>query len=124
MDLDAGSIAVTYSFRDHAQLTARITPGIESSEQRIDIPRMESKRALALLKAAERDSYRPKGCGIAMVARQEGEPGKLPPPREIVFRGPASNFQAPLVYDHDSVGPPGKSTSPPSSPPYSFFCFI
>ena len=65
MDLDAGNISISYAFRDSVQLVTRVSRSIESSEQRVDLPRMDTKRAIGLLREAEKAAYRPRGCGIA-----------------------------------------------------------
>jgi hypothetical protein len=90
-------------FREHGRLQARANSTIEFSEQRMDLPHINAKRAIAFLKDAERHSYAPRGCGIAWnrpITESAAEHGDS---REVVYRGDVCNCQASLLYDHNSV---------------------
>jgi hypothetical protein len=94
LEFDDGMIGLTYAFRGRVQLIARIDRKIELSEQRVQIPRMELTKAIALLKAAERDAYRPNGCGITWDHPEEESSGGPAGSREAVYRGATCNCQA------------------------------
>ena len=94
VEFDGGKIGLTYAFRGRVQLMTRIDRKIEFSEQRVDIPRMEMTKAIALLKAAEMDSYRPDGCGITWDHPEEESSGGPAGSREFVYRGATCNCQA------------------------------
>ena len=94
LEFDDGKIGLTYTFRGRSQLIARTDPRIELSEQRVQIPRMEMTKAIALLKAAEKDAYRPNGCGITWDHPAEESTGGQAGFREAVYRGTTCNCQA------------------------------
>ena len=79
---DDGTIRLTFAFRRRAQLIVQVDPKLELSDQKISIPRMEMMKALALLKAAERNIYRPIGCGIRWTAPRKDHP----PARQVFMR--------------------------------------
>jgi|SRR5450432_1326061 len=93
LEFDDAKIGLTYAFRGRVELMTRIDRKIEISEQRVQIPRMEMTKAIALLKAAERDAYRPDGCGITW-GHPEAEPAGPDGFREVVYRGATCNCQA------------------------------
>ena len=94
VEFEDGSIGLTYEFRNRAQLTARIDLTIEISEQKMQTPRMKMTKAIALLKAAERDAYRPNGCGIAWDHAADESFSAADNTHETVYRGTACNCQA------------------------------
>jgi hypothetical protein len=100
IEFDAGKIGLTYAFRNHRQLIARIDPKIEFSEQRLEIRHMEMKKAIALLKEAEADAYRPNGCGIAWDHPAEESADGPGGSREAVYRGSTCNCQARVTYQN------------------------
>ena len=85
-DVTGGKTTLTYSFRNHAELRAQVDNAIEANEQRLTT-RMPTAKAITLLKAAEKDAYKPGGCGIAWDKPQSDG-------RETVFRGTSCNCQA------------------------------
>lgn len=99
VDGENGSTSLTYSFGDSARLIARVDPGAELSEQRLELDRdyMDGAKAIALLKTAELDAYPPHGCGIVWSNGEEESPGPAGT-REVVYRGNASNCQVRLTY--------------------------
>ena len=94
LEFDDGKFGLTYAFRGRVQLMARIDRKLEISEQTVKIPRMEMTKAIALLKAAERDAYRPDGCGITWDHPEEESSGGPAGSREFVYRGSTCNCQA------------------------------
>lgn len=98
LEFDDGKIGLIYTFRGRVQLMARIDLRIEISEQRMQIPRMEMTKAIALLKAAEKDAYRPNGCGITWDRPAEESTGGQAGFREAVYRGTTCNCQARVTY--------------------------
>jgi hypothetical protein len=94
LEFDDGKIGLTYAFHGGVQLMSRIDRKIEISEQRVQIPRMEMTKAIALLKAAERDAYGPNGCGITWDHPAEESIGGPAGFREAVYRGTTCNCQA------------------------------
>jgi hypothetical protein len=86
VDIDGGKTTITYSFHNHTELWAQVDHAIEASEQRIKT-RMPMANAIMLLKAAEKDSYKPGGCGIVW----DRPPSKS---GETVYRGATCNCQA------------------------------
>jgi hypothetical protein len=98
---DQGRIEVTYAFRNHRQLIASIDPKIEFSEQRLEIRHMEMTKAIALLKAAEADAYRPNGCGIAWDHAAERSFDGPAGSGEVVYRGTTCNCQARVTYQNN-----------------------
>jgi hypothetical protein len=94
LEFDGGAIGFSFRFRRNGELSARIDPRIESSEQRVEGPRMKVTEAIAILKAAEKETYRPNGCGIQWDQPEE-ETSDVPAGlREKVFRGDVCNCQA------------------------------
>ncbi len=100
---EGGKITLTYAFRNRGQLKAQIDPAIESSEQRLQVRRMEKARALAVLEAAEKDLYRPNGCGIAWDRPPEESPKTPAGTHESVYRGTTCNCQGRLIYRYQYV---------------------
>ncbi|HME69418.1 MAG TPA: hypothetical protein VKM54_06065 [Myxococcota bacterium] len=93
-----GNVSVTYGFRGDAVLTGRTNEPIESSEQKIELPRMARTKAIALLKAGEKDSYAPDGCGIDWEQPEEEADTRDPASRDVIYRGDTCNCQARLKY--------------------------
>jgi hypothetical protein len=87
-------VGLTYAFRGSVQLSAEIDRGVESSEERVEIPRMEMTKAIALLKAAEKYAYGRSGCGIMWDHPEEESSDGPPGSREAVYRGEDCNCQA------------------------------
>jgi hypothetical protein len=102
MKLDDGNVDLSYAFRGGAQLVARTNPRIEFSEQRLDFQALDAKRVMRLLREAEKDAYRPNGCGIKW-NRAEEESGEVAGSREIVYRGDVCNCQAGVFYQKNRV---------------------
>jgi hypothetical protein len=103
IELAAQNISISYKFRGNASLEATIDPSIEYSNQRLQLGGISSKKAVALLKEEEADSFGHSGCGIRWnhPARQSsGAGGGLV---EVVYRGDICNCQARVVYDGNSV---------------------
>lgn len=100
---DQQEIDVTCVFRENGRLQARSNAAIEFSEQRMELPHISAKSALALLKDAEKQSYGGSGCGIAWDRPTTEPAGGRAGSREVVYRGDICNCQASVVYDHDSV---------------------
>src|SRR5579864_9707315 len=101
LELDDGRIGLTYVFRGRMQFVARIDRKIEFSEQRVQVRRMETTKAIALLKEAERDAYRPNGCGIAWDHAAEESSAGPAGSREAVYRGTTCNCQARVTYQNN-----------------------
>jgi len=95
-ELEGRKTTITYAFRYGARLIAMVDPSAELSEQRIEAVEMDSAKAMALLKRAERDSYRPHGCGIEW-SKPDEESG------EVVYRGDTCNCQARLTIKSKTV---------------------
>lgn len=102
VDVQNGGTNLTYTFRRGVQLIAQTDPKIEFTEQRIELIHMDTAKAIALLKRAELDAYRPGGCGISWTSGQEESPGAASR-REIVYRGDTCNCQARLIYKDNYV---------------------
>jgi len=94
LEFDDGRIGLTFAFARRAQLIVRTDRKIESNEQRIQIPRMEMAKAMSLLQAAEKDAYRPNGCGIAWDHADEDSVDERTGSHELVYRGGTCNCQA------------------------------
>ncbi len=92
LEIKGSAIGLTYTFRNRARLTARIDSQIETSEQRLQTPRMDQAKAVTLLKAAEKYAYAPNGCGIAW-DQPEDSPGAAGS-SEAIYRGDTCNCQA------------------------------
>jgi len=103
LDVQGGRTNLTYTFRHGAQLIAQTDPKIEFSEQRVEMVHMDPTKAIALLKQAELDAYRPDGCGISWTNGEEKSPANSGGTRETVFWGETCNCQARLIYKDDYV---------------------
>lgn len=103
LDIQNGKANLTYTFRTGSKLIARTAPEIEFSEQRVELIRMDTAEAIALLKRAEFDTYRPDGCGISWTSGEEESPTPAVGKREIVYRGDTCNCQAHLIYKDNYV---------------------
>jgi len=101
LEVDSGKTRLTYAFRGPAQLVMQVDPEIELSEERMQVRRMDGKKAMELLKAAEKDSYPPDGCGIAWNRPAEETPGTSPGSREAVYRGTDCNCQARVAFQNN-----------------------
>ena len=93
-----GNLALTYTFRSKAQLVAKTNPGIEYNEQRLEVSGMSGEKAKALLKAAEKEAYKPDACGIAWDKPDSDGPGEAAGTREVIYRGDTCNCQARVIY--------------------------
>ncbi len=102
IEFDGRQANFSYVFAG-GRLTARINPAIEFSEQRLDCPPMETKDALRLLKAAEKDAFTPDGCGIRWNRPKTGSSGEIAGAREMVYRGDTCNCKAQLFYQRNLV---------------------
>jgi hypothetical protein len=103
VNLQNGRTNLKYTFQHGAQLITRTDPKIEFSEQRVELVHMDSANAIALLKRAELDAYRPGGCGISWTSGEEESPAGAGGTREIVYRGDTCNCQARLIYMNNYV---------------------
>lgn len=103
MELNDSNIRLTYYFSGNAKLEARIDPTVEYSEQRLQLPGMKPKRAIALLKEGARDSFGQGGCRIDWSHPTEEGPGTVSRSREAVYRGDVCNCQGRLLYQANSV---------------------
>jgi hypothetical protein len=103
MDVQEGRTNLTYTFRRGAQLIARSDPKAEFSEQRVDLIHMDSVNAIALLKRAESNGYRPGGCGISWTRSEEELPAGAVGTRELVYRSDTCNCQARLIFKGNYV---------------------
>ena len=101
--LDERGIRLSYSFRGNASLVSQVSAGSESTDQRMQVPSITAKAAMALLKRAEKDAFGQDGCGIAWDHAAEELRGKTAGSREVVYRGDACNCQARLVYAGKSI---------------------
>ena len=103
LKVDGDTIMLSFAFRNHARLEARVSPSIEYAEQRADLPGLSSERALTLLKAAAEDSFRDGGCGIDW-NKPEVVAGEKPSgAHAVVFRGDSCNCQGRVLYEDSSV---------------------
>jgi hypothetical protein len=103
VDVQNGVTNLTYTFRHGARLIARTNPKIEFSEQRMELVHIDTAKAMALLKQAESDSYRPGGCGISWTSGEKESLAGAVGTREIVYRGDTCNCQARLTYKDNYV---------------------
>lgn len=103
VNVQNGRTNLTYTFRQGAQLIARTDPAAELSEQRVESIHIDTAKAIALLKRAELDAYRPDGCGISWTSGEEESAPGGPGRREIVYRGDTCNCQARLTYSGNDV---------------------
>ena len=103
VDVQNGRTQLTFTFRHRAQLIVRTDPRTEFSEQEVELIHMDTAKAIALLKRAELDAYRPGGCGIAWTSGEEESPAGAAGTRETVYRGDTCNCQARLIYKDDYV---------------------
>ncbi len=100
---DGDTITISYTFRNHGRLKARVSPSIEYAEQRADLPGLSSERARSLLKAAEEDSFHPAGCGMDWSKPEVVATEKPPGSHAVVFRGDSCNCQGRVLYQDNSV---------------------
>jgi hypothetical protein len=103
VDVQDGKTNLTYIFRHGARLISQTDPKAEFSEQKVERVHMETAKAMALLKRAELDAYRPGGCGISWTSTEEESPASEGGTREIVYRGDTCNCQARLIYKDNDV---------------------
>jgi hypothetical protein len=101
--LDGETMTLSYAFRKHGRLQARMNPGIEYSEQRADFRGLNKERAMNLLKAAEANSFGPQGCGINWNTPEEDASGSHPGIHALVFRGDSCNCQGRVLFDDGAV---------------------
>jgi len=97
LEVQDTSLQLTYAFHDRAQLTVGSDRSIEFNEQRLQVRRMETKKAMELLKKAEREMYQPNGCGIVWDHPSEESFDAPTGSRETVYRGTSCNCQARLT---------------------------
>jgi hypothetical protein len=103
MELAAQNLSISYKFPGDASLEATIDPSIEYSNQRLQLGGISSKKAVALLKEEEADSFGHSGCGIRWnhpTRQSSGVGGRIV---EVGYRGDVCNCQARVVYDGSSV---------------------
>jgi len=96
---DAG-IRLSYVFGENARLDARANPGIEFSEQNMQLQGIKENSAVSLLKQTEKDSFGGDGCGIKWdhpIAIEDSSNGQ-PRSRDIVYRGDLCNCQARVIH--------------------------
>ena len=86
---------LTYTFRHGVKLISRTEVSAEISEQKVEMVRMDTASALTLMKRAEMDAYKPKGCGISWTSGEEDTSGGA---HEMVYRGDTCNCQGRLTY--------------------------
>jgi hypothetical protein len=98
-ELDGERISMTYTFRGGARVAAKVDPTIEYSEERADVRRMDSARAMTLLQEAERYKT-PGGCGMQWTNPEEE---KAAGTRDVIYRGTTCNCQARLTYKNTYV---------------------
>jgi hypothetical protein len=103
LKMDEDSITLSYAFRNHARLQARVSSAIEYAEQRADLRGLSSDKALQLLKAAEEESFGHHGCGMDWNKPESDATEDSPGSHAIVFRGDSCNCQARVLYQGTSV---------------------
>ncbi|HUI83689.1 MAG TPA: hypothetical protein VL240_05670 [Candidatus Binatia bacterium] len=101
--LEGDTLALTWAFRGNARLEARIDTSLEFSEQRMQLSRLTGERALALLKAAEKDLYGDDGCGIRWKKPVSEKDASHPASWERIYRGTTCNCQARVTYRQKSI---------------------
>ena len=102
IELEDGRATVTYVFPGPLRLVGSVNNSAESSEQRAEFGGIQEPKALELLRAAEKVSYSPDGCGIAWDLPSEKSPspgGSV----EAIYRGDSCNCQARLTYRNSLV---------------------
>lgn len=103
LKMDGDSITLSYTFRNHGRLEARVSPSIEYAEQRADLRGLSSERALSVLKAAEEDSFHHAGCGMDWSKPEVVATEKPAGSHAVVFRGDSCNCQGRVLYQGNSV---------------------
>jgi hypothetical protein len=103
VDVQNGTTSLIYTFRHGAHLIAKTNPKIEFSEQRMELVHIDPIKAIALLKQAELDTYRPSGCGISWASREEESSAGAVGTRETIYWGDTCNCQARLIYKENYV---------------------
>jgi hypothetical protein len=92
---DSGNVAVVIAFGTQARLSARVNPGSELSEERMDAPNLSGARAKMLLRQQAEATYGASACGIDWSQPEiEQSSGK----HSVTFRGDTCNCQAVLRY--------------------------
>jgi len=94
---DAG-IRLSYVFGENARLDARANPGIEFSEQNMQLQGIKENSAVSLLKQTEKDSFGGDRCGIKWDHPIEDSSNGQPRSRDIVYRGDLCNCQARVIH--------------------------
>jgi len=98
-----GGISLAYSFRKNGRLESRISQSVELTEQSLHLQTISAKRAIALLKEAERHSFGQGGCGITWNHPAEDTRGDETGSHELVYRSEACNCQGRVLYSRGHI---------------------
>jgi hypothetical protein len=101
--LDDQNIVLSYAFDGTARIEAKITPGIEFSEERLEMRDMTENLAIQLLKETETHFFGRMRCGMNWKQPAQEISGQQPGLREVVYRGDVCNCQARMTYDGQFV---------------------
>jgi hypothetical protein len=101
--VDEAGITVSYTFHESGSLQARINSALEFSEQRIELRHIDTKTALALLKAAEIYLYGRDGCEIAWNRPTVESVDRRAGSHEVAYQGEVCNCKARVLYVHNAV---------------------
>jgi hypothetical protein len=101
--LEGETITLSCVFPSEMRLEARANTKIEFSEQRVELPGVNKREALTLLKESEKESFGRDSCGVHW-----NRPVEKPSPdsagtREVVYRGDICNCQGRVIYKNSSI---------------------
>lgn len=103
INLEDENMTLSCAFPSNMRLEARTNPRIEFSEQRVELRGLGQKKALALLKQSEIDSFGRDGCGVKWNRPVEEASARPAGSREVVYRGDTCNCQGRVVYENNSI---------------------
>ena len=96
--IEEENIELSCAYGDQTRLEAHANSKIEFSEQRLQLSGLSKNKALALLKASEKDAFGADGCGVRW-NHPVVEAGKKAASREVVYRGSICNCQGRMIYE-------------------------
>jgi hypothetical protein len=102
-EIEDGAVRLSYTFARGGALHVERDPDIEFTEQRITLRGLDSRKALALLRAVEKRTMGQNGCGIRWHEPPTQEADSAEETHEMIYRGDVCNCQGRLVYHKNAV---------------------